>query len=332
MTLILTLLAALHTAVVESIRRVDREDTLASTPTPLEAGWANHFDAFGMGVDAGDDAEARKAALDKIMDDYTNDSVVRLYDHSVDGTPEQKLSTFGPNDLPAIRAMFAGLFPALNGCAQGSEDDKLQAQVDLDEAGKQVFLVWSCSSASFNRATDTFIFDDNGVIINQNIVVAKTSAASRANALVQFVPAPVPVSEAWANHAGAFMAGAAAGGPGPRDEKAMTAAVTKIMLDYDAQSVVRLFQFSNGLNSVGGDFVEHVGLDSIKTMFTDLFKSFTSETAPVVPQALEVDESLVKQVFLIWEAPDSGYAEATDTFIFSDTGKIHRQNIAFLTR
>lgn len=310
----------------------------APTPTPLEDGWNNHFDAFGAGVGAADGSPEREAALDKIMLDYNNDSVVRLFDHSVAGTNEEKLSTYGPNDLPAIRNMFAGLFPALAGCGGEAADDKLQAGVDVDNQGLQVFLVWSCSSASFNRATDTFIFDDAGKIVNQNIVVAKTAglAASRADALVQFrrlqYTGGATVQESWTNHADAFMAGAAAGGNPARDQTAMDAAVTKIMLDYTEQSIIRTFTFKAQANSVDGDFAEHEGLDKIRDLFTGLFESFSNSTAPNVLQALVVEEK-APQVFLVWDAPDSKYKEATDTFVFSESApyRIHRQNIALFT-
>merc|ERR1712050_320968 len=233
-----------------------------------------------------------------------------------------KLSDY--TGLAEIRAMFDGLFPALAGC-NGDADTQLKAQVDVDEGGQQVFLVWSCASASFYRATDTFIFQTVGgkaVIANQNIVVAKSAPASQANSLVQFrrLYDPQSVSDAWTNHADAFMAGAAAGGSPARDAAALEAAVTKIMLDYDASSQVRLYGFGHNPNSV----------EASQGMFEDLFASMTNATAPVVPLAEVVDSP--KQVFLIWEAPDSKYLEATDTFIFDESFKINRQNIAtFMT-
>ena len=38
-----------------------------------------------------------------------------------------------------------------------------------------------------------------------------------------------------------------------------------------------------------------------------------------------------KMVFLVWRCPASGFADATDTFVYSDNKKIYRQNVAFRT-
>jgi len=302
----------------------------------MEAGWDNHFAAFGMGVAAQDDADptnGNTAALDKIMLDYDDTSVVRLYDYSA---AEPKLTTF--DTLADIRAMFDGLFPALKGC-NGAADDQLKAQTVVDGAGMQVFLVWRCARASFFRATDTFIFD-GGIIKNQNIVVSKTEkpivddvhhTGPGKPALLQFGRSqddynPTSESEAWANHADAFMAGSAAGGLPTRDPKAKAAALDKIMLDYIEESVVRLYSFDQDFSILDNTFDEKKGMTEIRTMFSDLFDSMASPIAPAVPQALVVNDP--KQVFLIWSAVDSGYKEATDTFIFDDDFKISRQNIA----
>lgn len=296
-------------------------------PSPVPAAWDNHFAAFGAGVAAQNDADPTSnttAALDQIMLDYDELSVVRLYEYGAG------LTTY--TGTAAIRGMFAGLFPALAGCAVDVPDQThLQAKVTVDDAGAQVFLVWSCEVASFFRATDTFIFD-GAIIRNQNIVVAKTaSVASKTESLVQVRRlqdySPVSVTEAWTNHADAFMAGAAAGGDPARNQTDLDAAVTKIMLDYDESSVVLLFEQTSGLTN---EFVTHTGTAEIETMFRNLFLSFTDATPPSVPQALVVDDP--KQVFLIWSAAESSYNEATDTFIFDSAFKIHRQNIAIFTR
>jgi len=298
-------------------------------PDPLQAGWDNHFGAFGEGVaaqDAEDPTQGNTAALDKIMLDYDENSVIRLYSYGA----ETPLSTH--SGMTQIRALFDGFFPTLKGC-NGAAANQLKAAVEVDKPGSQVFLVWKCESTGYYRATDTFIFE-GGIIRNQNIVVSTTARAAKAGG-DPLAPSrrldynPTTVSEAWTNHAEAFMAGAEAGSDPPRNQENLDAALDKIMLDYDANSKVRIFNFATDDMAAEAPFQEHTGPTEIRAMFDGLFKSFTSSTPPVVPLAEVVDAP--KQVFLIWAAPDSGYLEATDTFIFDDNFKINRQNIAIKT-
>ena len=46
-------------------------------------GWDNHFAAFAAGAGAAGNATKITAALDKIMEDYTDDSIVQVFDNSV---------------------------------------------------------------------------------------------------------------------------------------------------------------------------------------------------------------------------------------------------------
>ena len=112
----------------------------------VQASWDNHFAAFGG------------QNLDQIMVDYTENSVVRLYNF----TKKEKAEFKG---LDAIRGMFAGLFAELKDLSG------LEAPVvDVDEEGKQVFLVWKCPTSGYTDVSDTFVFDDNFKINRQNIV------------------------------------------------------------------------------------------------------------------------------------------------------------------
>jgi len=299
---------------------------------PMVKGWENHFEAFGEGVaaqDAENTTDGNNAALDKIMQDYDENSVIRLYEYGAD-TPSSTHS-----GMTAIRALFNNFFPMLKGC-NGAAADQLKSAVEFDQGGSNVFLVWKCDATGYYSATDTFIFE-GGIIRNQNIVVGKSATmAAKGRGDVQFRRlnesdyTPTTVSEAWTNHAEAFMSGAEAGSDPPRSQENLTAALDKIMLDYDATSKVRIFNFATDDMAAEAPFTEHSGTDEIRAMFDTLFKSFTSSTPPAVSLA-EVVEDTPKQVFLIWEAPDSGYLEATDTFIFNWNYKIERQNIAIRT-
>jgi len=240
--------------------------------TTVQQAWNNHLKAF------------QKQNVNKIMKDYYEDSEVRVFDNN--GDP--KATYF--KGRKEIKGMFTSLFADLYDLTT------LEAPViQVDEVGRQVFLVWKVPGCGYHNATDTFIFKEvNGAmkIARQNIVVTKQVS---------------PLREAWNNHFSAFAA----------------QALGKIMEDYDAASVVRVF------NNVGAQYVEHVGLDAIEAMFKSLFvdlDDLSTLTAPVID--VDEDES---QVFLVWKAPGCGYDTATDTFIFKKVSsgkmKIARQNI-----
>ena len=111
--------------------------------------WANHFAAFG----------AQK--VDQIMQDYTDKSVLKAFDHTT-GT---LLTAKG---LREIAQFFADLFAML------SDRSKLKAPVIETMEGTStldgsVYLIWSCSSSGITSATDTFIHDSANKIIRQNI-------------------------------------------------------------------------------------------------------------------------------------------------------------------
>ncbi|CAE7501888.1 casB [Symbiodinium natans] len=120
-------------------------------PRSVQAAWDNHFDAFG------------KQDLDKIMLDYDDTSVAKVYNNK-DGSKSEFVGRV------QIRNMFTNLFSDL------SNLDTLKAPVvDVDEAGKTVFLVWECPGSGYHFGTDTFVFGPDNKIKRQNIVVTKGS-------------------------------------------------------------------------------------------------------------------------------------------------------------
>merc|ERR1719343_702633 len=121
------------------------------------AGWANHFAAFDVQNDT------------QIMDDYTEESLVQVYDNvKNDGN-----YTFYKGKTE-IQNMFKALFQEIGPKPNNGVAVKV---LDVDVTRKTVFLVWT--SNSHPKATDTFIFDDAGKILTQTIVVStKTSLAT----------------------------------------------------------------------------------------------------------------------------------------------------------
>ena len=100
--------------------------------------------------------------LDKIMLDYTEESVLKCFEHSAG-----ELTT--ATGLAEIRDFFAGLFGLL------TDLSTLAAPVvEVTEApDKQVYLVWKCPGSGVLEATDTFIFGDDNRILRQNIAWTK---------------------------------------------------------------------------------------------------------------------------------------------------------------
>lgn len=118
-------------------------------PKSVQEAWDNHFAAFGA------------QDVNKILLDYDESSVARVHNNVTMETSEF-------TGVAKIREMFTGLFADL------SDLSSLDAPVvTVEEAAKQVFLVWKCPGCKYETATDTFIFGDDFKIKRQNIVVTK---------------------------------------------------------------------------------------------------------------------------------------------------------------
>ena len=153
----------------------------ASTGGPTQAGWDNHFAAFGG------------QNLQQILLDYVQQSQVVVFDIR---TGVESVH----HALNGVEGLFAGLFGALTDLS-----DLAAPLVRVEESPQpMVMLVWENPASGIVKATDTFLFDNAGKIIRQNVVVQSES----------------PVHAGGNNHFAAF---------GGQD-------VDRILLDYTEQS------------------------------------------------------------------------------------------------
>jgi hypothetical protein len=127
--------------------------------------WENHFAAFGAGAGAAGNTTEITAALDKIMVDYTDDSIVQVFDNSV--AVADGYSTFKGDE---IRGFFEKLFKEIDTAKSGDDIGLAVKLLEIEPSSSGVFLVWE--SLSHTKATDTFVFNTKGQIIRQNIVVS----------------------------------------------------------------------------------------------------------------------------------------------------------------
>jgi hypothetical protein len=257
--------------------------------TATECGWQNHLNAFGT------------QDLDKIMLDYTEDSMIAVHDIATGNNAVIK----GMDD---IRAMFSGLFDELDDLeGLGTPVIKVES-----EPVPQVFLVWECPSSGITQATDTFAFDDAGKIIRQNIVVWRDSKLDLGESVDlrsgKVVATGTDTQSGWDNHFLAF---------GEQD-------LDKIMLDYTEESEINIYNWVTKENTV------HTGMVAIRAMFEGLFTALHDNSLLDAPVVM-VEDSPIAQVFLVWESPASDFAKVTDSFLFDDAGKIIRQNIVVQT-
>merc|ERR1719330_1992183 len=250
----------------------------------IVAGWENHFAAFGG------------QNVTQIMLDYTEASIIRVFDNNGDVYSKHQ-------GLAAIETMFTDLFAAINAAAVDGDAGVGVRHLAVEPQNKEVFLVWK--SFSHPKATDTFLFDDEGKIVRQNIVVTTPRYQ------------PKTVGEAWSNHFAAF---------GAQD-------VEKIMLDYDDESL--LVVFNDACEGETG-YAEYQGQE-IKGFFESLFATLADPATTAVPAFAAGDANPVVEpetglddtanVFLAWRSPGNGIVEATDTFLWKDGYKIMKQNI-----
>jgi len=125
-------------------------DPVAPADTVITTSWNNHFGAFGA------------KDVTQILVDYTAESIIRIWDNT--GSVYSKHT-----GLAEIETMFTALFKAITDADAGGTDSVKAPLVSVTPQYNSVFLVWE--SLSHPKATDTFIFNDAGKIIRQNIVV-----------------------------------------------------------------------------------------------------------------------------------------------------------------
>jgi len=257
---------------------------------PVHDAWDNHFSAFGA------------HDVDKILEDYTEKSIITVY-NQVDGS--QTVFT----GLDGVKKCFAGLFKSLFDMSDIKAPIQVVKEASDSEPGS-VFLIWSAAKSGYLEATDTFVFDADGKITTQNVVVTYQNPTGEKSGLEPTVVVPTgdgPVHDAWDNHFSAF---------GAHD-------VDKILKDYTDKSTITVYNQVDGSQSV------FEGLDGVKDCFIGLFDSLfdMSDVKAPIQVVKEARGSESGSVFLIWSAAASGYKTATDTFIFDGSGKILRQNV-----
>ena len=120
---------------------------------PVQASWDNHFAAFGA------------QDVDKILLDYTEKSVIKVYNQVTGELVEFK-------GLKAVKECFTGLFKDLSDLS-GLAAPAIRVEEATEDKAGMVFLVWRCPSSGYNHATDTFLFDAAGKIAKQNVVIMK---------------------------------------------------------------------------------------------------------------------------------------------------------------
>ena len=121
----------------------------------VQASWDNHFAAFG-----GQD-------VDKILKDYTEKSVIKVYDQITGELAEFK-------GLKGVKELFTGLFKDLHDTS-GLAAPAIRVDPGSEGIAGSVFLVWRCPTSGFTHVTDTFLFDEDGKIAKQNIACIKAA-------------------------------------------------------------------------------------------------------------------------------------------------------------
>jgi ketosteroid isomerase-like protein len=273
-------------------------DVARSAAPSVHDAWENHYSGIG------------ERDIEKIMQDYREDSVVERYEYS-DGS----LRT--AKGLQEIRSFFEDVF---------EEQRNMTAQsapvIEVTEGpARQTYLIWTFSASNtYNSGTDSFLFTPDNSILRQQVVSTKGARKPAyqevkrikqrpATELVHMDPsyAPEGVAGAWDNHFGGF---------GGQD-------LQKVMQDYTDLSELRAFDHRTGTLTVAN------GLSEIQGFFEDLFVALYDTSGMVAPVVHQTDEAEGKQVFLVWSCPSSGFISGTDSFFFDEKNKISRQNIVY---
>lgn len=321
------------------------EEVVEATTTaePLEArsvtdAWNNHFSAFG------------EKDLDKIMDDYTQESTIVVFNQVTGMKTKFK-------GLAMIKDFFKGLFESL------SDTSDLAAPVQIVEEPSSlgepgtVFLTWSCPASGYASATDTFIFESNGRIKWQNVAVSYTNPSDEeskeedkgTNKGLIYTRDPWIVFDTWCDHFEWFeeqVTGVHPDdkltdedkedfGPSELEVKKLTSRkgtpIDKIVGEYSDKSIIRVY------NQATGESKEYKGESGAREYYTGLFKTL-KDTSDLKygkeAMLVDLEETLgdplkledpgdpgnTGMIFNNWACPASGYDHVSETWVMSNVG------------
>ena len=267
-------------------------DATSYRPTCSEDVFKNHADAFA------------EQDVDKIMLDYTEDTVFSGFDHA-SGAPFEK------RGRAEIREMFSGFWTSVG---EWKGFKSVHEYCTNDPAVRSGFLVWAAPGNGILQATDTFVYDENFKIIRQTFVGGQ--AASKTNGHAADVASktnghaadatsyrPTCSEDVFKNHADAFA---------EQD-------VDKIMLDYTEDTVF------SGFDHASGAPFEKRGRAEIREMFSGFWTSVGEWKGFKSVHEYCTNDPAVRSGFLVWAAPGNGILQATDTFVYDENFKIIRQ-------
>merc|ERR1712193_367475 len=98
-----------------------------------------------------------------VLKDYTDDSIITVYNQVTGSKTVFK-------GLDGVKDCFTGLFKSLFDTSDLAAPVQVVEETSVDGPGS-VFLIWSASKSGYTDATDTFLFDANGKILRQNVVI-----------------------------------------------------------------------------------------------------------------------------------------------------------------
>ena len=185
-----------------------------------------------------------------ILEDYTDDAILIIHDYGSGASGKYVGHT-------EIQGAFQTLFATRDNFSDFVAKD---IREETDATQPNVFLKWSNAGSGITQATDSFKFTAGAKIKVQTFVIwsapgkAVIAAPGITDAEMTTTAAnpPGPTQAHWDNHLSAFATGN----------------MTKMKLDYNENSVIRVWNTNDG---VDGNVREFTGLAGVEEIFSEWF-------------------------------------------------------------
>ena len=250
------------------------------TKPTVEASINHHYGAF-VGMDD-----------TTILEDYTDDAILIIHDYGSGASGKYVGHT-------EIQGAFQTLFATRDNFSDFAAKD---IREETDATQPNVFLKWSNAGSGITQATDSFKFTAGAKIKVQTFVIwsapgkgfVAAPGLTDAEMTTTAANPPGPTQLHWDNHLSAFGTGN----------------MTKMKLDYNEKSVIRVWNTNDGIGTDGNANVRTFnGLAGVQELFTEWFALLGKpENGCVAVPIIHVNEA-ERFVFLKVTWPCAGFSE-----------------------